>query len=171
MLSFKEGGFGSIDSASIPMTYSIQIDDLSGPDIARLLQAHLDFAAAHTPAGSGHALDLEALKRPDMTFWSARDGTAVLGCIALKELDATHGEIKSMHTASRCRGRGVAKALLSHLVEEARRRGYSRLSLETGQSEGFRPSRALYESFGFARCAPFGDYVSDSFSYCMRKEL
>lgn len=151
--------------------YAIELDDLTGPEIAALLQAHLDFAAEVTPAGSGHALDLAALKQPDLTFWSARDGWVLVACVALRELDAAHGEIKSMHTAAAYRGRGAARALLTHLIAESRKRGYARLSLETGSSDGFAPSRALYAGFGFEPCAPFGDYVSDDFSYCMTLAL
>ena len=153
------------------MTITVQIDDLSGPEIGRLLQAHLDFAAKITPAGSGHALDLDALRKPELTFWTAWEEQALQGCVALKELSQRHGEIKSMHTAQASRGRGVAKNLLQHLIDESMSRGYDRLSLETGNSEGFLPAQRLYQSFGFERCEPFGDYINDPFSFCMTKLL
>lgn len=153
------------------MTISIRVDDLSGPEIGLLLQAHLDFAAAHTPAGSGHALDLDSLKQPDLTFWTAWENQTLLGCVALKELSQRHGEIKSMHTAKGFRGRGVAKKLLQHLIEESNKRGYDRLSLETGNSDAFAPAQLLYQSFDFKRCESFGDYLHDPFSFCMTKTI
>ena len=116
-------------------------------------------------------LDLDALRSADITFWSAWDGVDLLGCAALKELDATHGEIKSMHTAARHRGRGVGLGLLRQIVAEARSRGYRRLSLETGSMEAFVPARALYARFGFVVCPPFGDYRLDPNSVFMTLEL
>lgn len=153
------------------MTLTIKADPLESPAIAALLQTHLDYAASFTPAESGHALDLEALKQPGISFWSAWLEGELAGCIALKEIDPAHGEIKSMHVLTRFRGQGIGKALVEHLMETARRRGYQRLSLETGANEGFAASRALYESCGFAPCPPFGEYLSDAFSYCMTRTL
>lgn len=152
-------------------SWVVAVDDLSGDDIAALLHTHLRFALGNAPAGSGHALDIEALKAPDITFWSARDGAGLLGCIALRDLGGGHGEIKSMHTAEAHRGRGVACSLVEHLIGEARQRGYGRLSLETGKSEHFAPARDLYARLGFAPCPPFGSYVGDDFSYCMTLAL
>lgn len=149
----------------------IRLDDLRGPEIAALLNIHLDFARAVSPPGSVHALDLEALRAPLISFWTAWDGDWLLGCGALKELDSTHGEIKSMHTARAARGRGVAAAILERIITEAQTRGYQRLSLETGVTEDFAPARTLYHRFGFNTCAPFADYFADPFSVCMTRAL
>ena len=148
--------------------FTIRLDDLTGPEIAQLLQEHLDDMHLHSPPESVHALDLDSLKKPDVTFWSiwSEDGRLV-GCGALKELDETHGEIKSMRTANEFRGKGAGKLMLRHIVDEAKRRGYSRLSLETGSMAAFEPARQLYESHGFKNCGPFADYVLDSNSVFM----
>jgi putative acetyltransferase len=116
----------------------IRVDDLRGPEIAELLATHVAFCRASSPPESTHVLDLGALRSPEITFWSAWDGAGLLGCAALKELDPTRGEIKSMHTAAQQRGRGVGLALLRQIVDEARTRGYRRLSLETGSMEALR---------------------------------
>jgi len=145
----------------------IRIDDLRGPEIAVLLGVHLRHSAKHSPPESVHALDLDALRVPEITFWTAWDGASLLGCGALKQLDPRHGEIKSMHTAERHRGRGVAAGILQRIVEEARVRGYRRLSLETGSMVAFAAARALYARFGFATCGPFGSYVLDRYSTFM----
>src|SRR4029077_15465380 len=118
-----------------------------------------------------HALDLDALRSPGITFWTGWDGDHLLGCGALKELDRVHGEIKSMHTAAAYRGRGVALSLLKHIVEEARSRSYRRLSLETGSRVAFAPARMLYAGFGFVTCGPFGGYILDPNSVFMTFEL
>lgn len=149
----------------------IREDDLSGPEIAALLEAHLDLMRAVSPPESVHALDLEALRAPAVTFWTVWDGAVLLGCGALKELDPAQGEIKSMHTAAAARGRGVARRLLEHILEAARRRGYRRLSLETGSTEDFAAARGLYSGFGFTYCGPFADYRPDPFSAFMTLEL
>lgn len=138
----------------------IREDDLRGPEIAALLSAHLDFAAGQTPPEYAHALDLDALRTPDITFWTAWDGAVLLGCGALKELDARLGEIKSMHTAAAHRGRGVGAAILDRIVDVARQRAYRRLVLETGTNAAFAPARALYAGRGFVNCAPFAEYAA-----------
>jgi putative acetyltransferase len=145
----------------------IVADDLTGHAIRTLLEDHLRDMHAQSPPESVHAMDVARLRRPDVSFWSAWDGEALLGCAALRELDAIHGEVKSMRTAPASRGRGVARALLAHVVAEARARGYARLSLETGSQPGFEPARRLYASLGFERCAPFGEYVEDPYSVFM----
>lgn len=119
---------------------------------------------ALSPPESVHAFDLSKLKSPDITFWTAWDGPVLLGCGALKELDATHGEIKSMRTPKALRRRGAGRALLVHIIEAARARGYARLSLESGSPAAFDPARRLYESFGFSYCEPFGSYRPDPYS-------
>jgi putative acetyltransferase len=142
----------------------VAVDDLSGPEVAALLSDHLDSMHEHTPAGSVHALDLTALRSPDVTFWSAWVGSELAGCGALKELDVRHGEVKSMRTAPSYLRRGVAAAVLAEIVATARSRGYDRLSLETGHGGPFEAAHGLYTRFGFVPCGPFGDYGDDPFS-------
>ena len=146
-------------------------DDLSAEPVAVLLREHLDGMKTHSPPQSIHALDLAALRAPDITFWTAWDEQALLGCAALKQLTSDHGEIKSMRTAREHLGQGVASALLQHMMDESRKRSYVRLSLETGSGPAFEPAHALYRKFGFAYCGPFGDYHSDPFSRFMTMEL
>lgn len=149
----------------------IREDDLQGPEIAALLGLHLAHMGNNSPAESIHALDLDALRRPEVTFWTVWDGSDLLGCGALKELDAAHGEIKSMHTAVAHRGRGIAKYVLRHIVDVARQRAYQRLSLETGSSDAFAAAQALYAGYGFLTCAPFAAYTDDPYSMFMTLDL
>lgn len=149
----------------------IRLDDLSGPEIRALLEEHLRNMHALSPPESVHALDIGKLREPDVTFWTAWDNDELLGCGALRELSPAHGEVKSMRTASAHRGRGVARAVLRHILEEARRRSYGQVSLETGRMADFAPAHRLYESFGFTYCEPFGDYVDDPYSVFMTKRL
>ena len=144
---------------------------LDEPDVIALLGEHLRGMADHSPPESIHALDIEGLKAPDIIFWTMRDGTELLGCIALKQLDGKHGEIKSMRTVSAHLRRGIGAALLEHLVADARRRSYERLSLETGSGPGFEAAHALYRKFGFDYCGPFATYRDDPFSRFMTLEL
>src|SRR3712207_6289461 len=150
---------------------NIKIDDLKGREIHELLQEHLRSMHLHSPPESVHALDIEALRRPDITFWTVWENGELLGCGALKELDPRHAELKSMRTSSRHLSRGVAPNLLRHILEEARRRGDRRLSLETGSMEAFAPARTLYAAFGFVYCEPFADYVEVPNSVFMTREL
>jgi putative acetyltransferase len=150
---------------------NIEIDDLSRPEIHALLDEHLQNMHAVSPPESVHALDLTKLRQPGITFWSAWNDSLLLGCGALKELDAEHGEIKSMRTPDSLRRQGAGRAILAHIIEVARSRGYRRLSLETGSQEAFEPARRLYESFGFARSGPFGDYAEDPYSVFMTMRL
>ena len=149
----------------------IEFDDLSRPAIHSLLNEHLRSMRSLSPPESVHALDLAKLHAPDITFWSAWDGALLLGCGAPKELDRVHGEVKSMRTPNSHRRRGAGRAILAHIVEVARSRGYERLSLETGSMEAFKPAQTLYESFGFAYCGPFGDYREDPNSVFMTLRL
>ena len=149
----------------------IEIDDLSRPAVHALLNEHLRNMYELSPPESVHALDLDKLRKPEITFWTAWEGTALAGCGALKELDQTHGEVKSMRTPSNRRREGVGRAILRHVIEVARSRSYERLSLETGSMEAFRPAQKLYESFGFTFCGPFGDYVEDPNSVFMTLRL
>ena len=149
----------------------IEIDDLSRPAIHELLDEHLRSMRALSPPESVHALDLEKLRRPEITFWSAWDDDTLLGCAALLELDSRHGEVKSMRTPEARRRTGAGRALLTHIIEVARARGYERLSLETGSMPAFAPAHRLYESAGFTRTGPFGRYAEDPNSVFMTLAL
>ena len=124
-----------------------------------------------SPPESVHALDVSKLQGPDITFWTVREGSLLLGCGALKEIDSTHGEVKSMRTPTALRRKGAGRAVLAHIVAEAKARGYERLSLETGSFEAFVPAQRLYQSFGFSFCGPFGDYQPDPNSVFMTLHL
>jgi putative acetyltransferase len=152
-------------------TVKIAVDDLSGPEIARFLDEHVQQMRAITPLESKHALDLEALRQPEITFWSVTDGGTVVGCAAIKRLDASHAEVKSMRTAPARQRSGIASLLLEHIIAEASRMGLGRLSLETGSTEFFAPARRLYEKFGFEYCGPFADYQPDPNSVFMTRML
>lgn len=164
---------GSVDGrTALPCpSMEIRLDDLRGTAIRELLEEHQRNMHAITPPGSVHALGIDALRRPDITFWTAWSGRDLLGCGALKALSATHGEIKSMRTAGAHRRTGVARALLDHILAEARRRGYARLSLETGAGPEFEPARRLYASVGFETCGPFEGYTDDPNSAFMSMRL
>jgi putative acetyltransferase len=149
----------------------IKQDDLTGPEIRALLETHFAGMLANSPEGSCHFLDFEGLNAPDVTFWSIWDKESLAGCGALKELDAEHGEIKSMRTHRDFLRKGVAATMLTHILSEARERGYRRLSLETGSGEAFVPALRLYEAHGFEYCPPFGDYKEDPFSRFMTLAL
>lgn len=151
--------------------WEIRRDDLSGEAIQRLLREHLEHMLSVTPRHSAHALDVERLRAPEIAFWSLWEGDELLGCGALKEIDALTGEVKSMRTADAHRGRGVATRILEHLEAEARRRGYDRLCLETGVFDAFAPARTLYAKHGFRACGPFGAYVEDPNTVFMEKRL
>ena len=149
----------------------IETDDLTRPEVHALLNEHLQNMYELSPPESVHALDLSKLRKPEITFWTAWDGVTLLGCGALKEMDARHGEVKSMRTPSAVRRRGAGRAILAHIVDVARSRGYERLSLETGSVDAFKPAQQLYESFGFTRCGPFADYKEDPNSVFMTLRL
>lgn len=149
----------------------IRVDDLSGPDIRALLEEHLRDMHRLSPPDSVHALDVNGLLQPEITFWSAWTRGELAGCGALKELSPVHGEIKSMRTATTHRGKGVAHAMLRHIIAEARRRSYAHLSLETGSLRAFEPARRLYLSFGFTYCSPFASYNEDPNSVFLTRTL
>jgi putative acetyltransferase len=149
----------------------IRVDDLRGAAIAALLQAHLDAMHQHSPPESVHALDLNALRHPAITFWTAWEGDALMGCGALKQLTPTHAELKSMRTAESHLRKGVARGLLRHMEAAARARGVQRISLETGSHAPFAAAHTLYTSEGFVGCGPFADYVPDPYSLFMTKTL
>lgn len=150
---------------------NIRTDNASDAAVLALLDEHLREMYAATPPESVHALDPSELRAPDVTFWTAWDGDELLGCGALKALDARHGEIKTMRTSRQHRREGVAAAILAHIVDEARARGYQRLSLETGSGGPFQAALCFYEKHGFEYCEPFADYVPDPFSRFMTLRL
>lgn len=152
-------------------TWKIAGDDPRRPDIVQLLERHLEFARAVTPPEDVHALDLDGLTDPSVSFFSLRDDDDLLGIGAIKRLDETHFELKSIHTAEKARGNGVGRAMVDHLLQVAVERGARRVSLETGNVEAFAPSRALYARAGFIECGPFGDYEGGNTSTFMTIEL
>ena len=149
----------------------IELDDLSRTEVHALLREHLAHMHELSPPESVHALDLAKLRSPDITFWTAWEDSVLLGCGALKELESGHGEVKSMRTPAALRGKGAGRAVLAHIIEEARARGYRRLSLETGPYPAFAPALNLYRRFGFAECGPFADYELDPHSVFMTLEI
>jgi putative acetyltransferase len=149
----------------------IELDDLSRPEVQALLREHLGNMRELSPPGSVHALDLDGLRQPGIRFWTVWDDDVLLGCGALKELGPAHGEVKSMRTPQSLRRRGAGRAILTHIIGEARACGYRRLSLETGSFPAFEPARGLYATFGFRYCGPFGDYREDPNSVFMTLEL
>ena len=153
------------------MTINIRRDRPVSPQVLPLLQRHLDLMHASSPPESVHALDPAALDTADVAFFTLRDGEAVLGMGAVKRIDASHAEIKSMHVVTEARGRGLARVLLDHLLAEAQTLGYARLSLETGVEPVFAPARALYERAGFGYCGPFEGYGEDPNSVFMTRTI
>lgn len=149
----------------------IKRDDLTGKEVIQLIGEHLQGMAQNSPPESIHALNIEGLKKPEITFWSAWEKGQLLGCGALKELDQFHGEIKSMRTSSLHLRKGVAKTVLQFIINEAKNRGYKRVSLETGSMDAFAPARKLYLNFGFKYCGPFSDYIEDPNSVFMTMKL
>lgn len=148
-----------------------RVDDLTGAATRALIALHLAGMHESSPPESVHAFGIEKLRAPGVTLWSAWVGEELAGCGALKELDAARGELKSMRVADAFRGKELGRAILDHLVAEARARGMTSLWLETGSAEAFTPALRLYESAGFERCGPFDGYVEDPFSVFMTREL
>ena len=145
----------------------ISIDDPASADVVALLERHLAFARTHSPPEDVHALDVEALRDPAISFFSCRSGGTLLGVGALKLLGDGHAELKSMHTAAEARGQGIGRAMVEHLLGVARTKGVTRVSLETGTMPAFAPARSLYADFGFEPCPPFADYFESPNSMCM----
>jgi putative acetyltransferase len=175
--SFEVGNFVAQVQSFAPSTQTsgnaikIIVDDLQGPQIHALLQEHLKSMHLHSPPESVHALDIEALRHPDIVFWTAWNGSDLLGCVALKRLSLFHAELKSMRTAHDHLRKGVAKALLKHCLSQARQLGVKKISLETGSMAAFEPARSLYSSMGFVYCGPFEGYTADPFSVFMEQQL
>jgi putative acetyltransferase len=149
----------------------IKVDDLSGVEIAEFLEEHIREMKSISPPESKHALDLEGLRKSEIILWTVWDDGRLIGCGAIKELDADHAEIKSMRITTYCRGKGIASILLQHILNEAKLRGYQRISLETGSMPFFEPARNLYAKYGFEHCAPFSIYGEDPNSIFMTKKL
>lgn len=149
----------------------IKPDDPTAPDVRQLLEVHLTFSSEHSPPEDVHALDIDGLLEPSISFFSYRVEGELLGFGALKHIDDGHAELKSMHTAVAARGRGVGRAMVDHLVAIARQRGYRRVSLETGTMEAFAPARAMYARAGFVLCPPFNGYWDSPYSVCMTLAL
>ncbi|CAK1699556.1 putative acetyltransferase [Vibrio crassostreae] len=159
------------DSVEIGTSIIIKLDDLSGGEVIGLLEEHLADMYATSPPESVHALDLDGLKSPEITFFSAWKDSQLLGCVAIKELDTQHAELKSMRTSQFARKSGVASQLLQHVLDTAAIRKYQTISLETGSEDYFKAARNLYEKFGFGYCEPFADYILDPHSQFMSIEL
>ena len=153
------------------MNFDIRRDNLSGADVQALVQEHIDEMLSNIPIESVHTLPLDSLRKPELTFWSVWHQGELSGCGALMELDGTHGEIKTMRTKAKFLRMGVGQAMLTKIISEANIRGYTRLSLETGSTEAFKPALTLYEQNGFELCGPFGDYKHDPHSVFMTKIL
>ncbi len=150
---------------------TIREGGLDAPQVQDLLRLHASGMLANSPAESCHFLDLSGLQAADVTFWSAWEGEDLLGMGALKQLDATHGEVKSMRTVPAQLGKGVGAAVLEHILATARARGLTRLSLETGTGSAFAPAHRLYQRYGFVPCAPFGSYAKDPHSRFLTRTL
>jgi putative acetyltransferase len=148
-----------------------RVDDLAGEPTRALIRRHLDRMRSQSPPESVHAYDVDQLRQPDVTFWSVWIDGDIAGCGALKRLDADRGEVKSMRVADAFLGRGIGRAILDHLMAEARARGMRSLWLETGSTEPFTPALRLYESAGFTRCGPFDGYTDDPFSVFMTRTI
>ncbi len=149
----------------------IKIDDLAGAEIREFLEEHISEMQSVSPPESKHALDLEGLRKPEITFWTVWEHSCLIGCGAMRELDASHGEIKSMRISVPYRGKGVASTLLQHILNEAKLRGYRRISLETGSMTFFESARQLYAKHGFENCPPFATYRADPNSVFMTRKL
>lgn len=153
------------------MEFVIDVDDPRADDVRTLLSLHLAFSRSATPPEFSFALDVEELVQPEVTFFSARREGEVVGVAALKRLDDTHAELKSMHTRQADRGRGVGRTLVEHVLTFARREGYRRVSLETGDTDEFAPARELYARTGFKPCKPFGEYKASPYNTFMTISL
>ena len=153
------------------MGIEVRQDDLSSAEVQSLIAEHLAGMHSNSPSGHVHALAIENLRAPTVTFWTARVDDILWGCGALKELDALTGEVKSMRTRAAYVRRGVGQAILDEIVRTARRRGYSRLLLETGTGQAFEPAHALYRRNGFQWSGPFGEYSATDFNVFMAKVL
>lgn len=153
---------------ALPLIEEVSNED---PRLKELMRRHKSYAAAHTPSGSGHALEADSPEAAGIRYWLALDRGAAVGCVGLKLLEPCHGEVKAMHVIPEFRGSGAADGLIHRLEGAAGEMGLQRLSLETGKSEGFAAARGFYRRHGFLPCEPFGAYASDPFSFCMTKSL
>lgn len=153
------------------MSIAIKPANLDAPDFIALIETHAALMLSQSPAGSCHFLPIDGLKTPDVTVWALYLDDELIGCGALKQISTTHGELKSMHTLAAHRGKGLGRTMLEHVLETAKARRYTRISLETGSMDAFAPSRALYTAHGFTQCPPFEDYTDDPNSFFMTRML
>lgn len=157
---------------SVSTDYVIAVDDPDRNDIRALVQVHREWSLQQTPPEFSFSVEPHAVAESGITLFSARSpASELLGIGGLKELDRQHGEIKTMHTAASARSRRVGRGVLEALLTEAARRGYTRVSLETGTGDAFEPARKLYESFGFRPSEPFGGYANTEYNVCMTLRL
>ena len=145
----------------------IEQDDLTSPQVLDLLQEHLSNMHELSPPDQVFAFDAAKLQAPGVSFWTVWEANELVGCGALKELSALHAEVKSMRTPKAARRRGAGKAMMEHILTTARKRGYERLSLETGTHVDFGPAHRLYEGYGFVLCGPFSSYAENENSVFM----
>lgn len=150
---------------------TIKPGDFADHRVKALLTRHLEGMYANSPPGHVFALDWSALQKPEIAFYTLWDGEELLGFGALKELDALSGEIKSMRTADAHLRKGAAATILEHIIGEARKRRYTRLSLETGSGAAFQPALALYRKRGFTNGGTFGSYVKSPFNQFLHLDL
>lgn len=163
--------YNSKNSIKRRVSMKIIIDDLTNEQSQGLIGLHLADMAGNSPPESMHALSVDGLKQADMTFYSAWEGSEIMGCGALKELSQTEAELKSMRTVEKHLRKSVAAAILQRIIDDAIERGFTTLSLETGSMDAFKPAHRLYERFGFIACGPFSQYKEDLNSVFMTKEL
>ena len=161
----------SLEISSLYLTHQKrpQIQKIISNDVISLLEEHRNEMFNYSPPESIHALTVDELQGPEMTFWSLWSNNQLAGCGGLKELSSTHGEIKSMRTSKAFLRKGVAQEILIAILKEAKNRGYTQLSLETGSMSAFMPARKLYEKYGFEYCKPFAAYKEDPNSIFMTK--
>ena len=153
------------------MKIDISVERALTEELVQVLQAHWIFCTSNTPIEHVYALDASKLFSPDITVFAARIGGELAGVGALRKLDNEHGELKSMHTLTKFRGKGIAKAMVTHIESAAKEQGINRISLETGTTELFKPARMLYQSLGYTECGAFGDYFLSEDNTCMTKFL
>jgi putative acetyltransferase len=151
------------------MQIDISVEESLTDELALILQAHWEFCTSSTPIEHVYALDASKLFSPNITVYGARVDGKLLGVGALRKLEEGHAELKSMHTVAESRGLGVGRAIVAHIERFAKNEGISRISLETGATEPFKPARELYSSLGYQKCEAFGEYVLTEDNTCMSK--
>ena len=145
--------------------------NFDNPEVDELLRKHFIELRSVSPAGSTHVLDIDGLKNPSIKFWSLWENEKLMGCGALKFLNESHGEFKSIRVADQYRGKGYGKKIISHLIAEAKELKIKKISIETGSGEFFKSARRLFKNFGFEKCEPFSHYKTDANSCYMTLEI